>query len=302
MMSFVGNDGYGRTKKSVNAYRNRLGFYLRFCSENRITDLRLGDYDHLLEFVGWLRKQTKRNGKGISDRYVFNIFATLGTFALSLDITVPAKKILPKLGYKKKEVKAHTDRELQSLWASCTLDDELLYKFFLWSMGREQEVAHSEVSDLNFFDNTVHICPKPHRNYRLKSKRNRNGNVGDRYVPIHASLMARLKEYIERKRLREGDLLFPNLDGNVEGHYLRKLQAIVKRAKLPGKWELHKLRKTGATIHYAGGKGVPLATINQWLGHSSLQMTEIYLDVKSTAPAQEHIQYMIGAGGLAAHV
>jgi hypothetical protein len=31
-------------------------------------------------------------------------------------------------------------------------------------------------------------------------------------------------------------------------------------------------------------------------------MTEIYLDVKSTAPAQEHIQYMIGAGGLAAHV
>jgi hypothetical protein len=40
----------------------------------------------------------------------------------------------------------------------------------------------------------------------LKSKRNRNGNVGDRYVPIHASLMARLKEYIERKRLRESDL------------------------------------------------------------------------------------------------
>ena len=122
MMSFVGNDGYGRTKKSVNAYRNRLSFYLRFCAQKRITDLRLGDYDHLMEYVGWLRKQTKRNGKGISDRYVFNIFATLGTFALILDITVPAKKIQPKLGYKKKEIKAHTERELQSLWASCTLD------------------------------------------------------------------------------------------------------------------------------------------------------------------------------------
>jgi len=129
MMSFVGNDGYGRAKKSVNAYRNRLSFYLRFCTEKRVTDLRLGDYDHLMEYVGWLRKQTKRNGKAISDRYVFNIFATLGTFALSLDITVPAKKILPKLGYKKKEVKAHTDRELQLLWASCTPDEELLYKF-----------------------------------------------------------------------------------------------------------------------------------------------------------------------------
>jgi hypothetical protein len=97
------------------------------------------------------------------------------------------------LGYKKKEIKAHTDRELQSLWASYT-PEELLYKFFLWSMGREQEVAHTavSVSDLNFFDNAVPICPKPHRNYRLKSKRNRNANVGDRYFPIHASLMARL--------------------------------------------------------------------------------------------------------------
>jgi hypothetical protein len=45
------------------------------------------------------------------------------------DITVPAKKILPKLGYKKKEIKAHTDRELQSLWASCTLDEESLTCF-----------------------------------------------------------------------------------------------------------------------------------------------------------------------------
>ena len=56
MMSFVGNDGYGRSKKSVNAYRNRLSFYLRFCAEKRITDLRLGDYDHLMDFVGWLRR------------------------------------------------------------------------------------------------------------------------------------------------------------------------------------------------------------------------------------------------------
>jgi hypothetical protein len=28
--AFVGNDGYGAAKKSISAYRNRLGFYLRF--------------------------------------------------------------------------------------------------------------------------------------------------------------------------------------------------------------------------------------------------------------------------------
>ena len=34
MMSFVGNDGYGGNKKSVNAYRNRLSFYLRFRAQS----------------------------------------------------------------------------------------------------------------------------------------------------------------------------------------------------------------------------------------------------------------------------
>jgi hypothetical protein len=47
-------------------------------------------------------------------------------------------------------------------------------------MGREQEVTHPAVSHLNFFDNAVSICSELQRHYRLKSKRNRNANVGDR--------------------------------------------------------------------------------------------------------------------------
>ncbi len=84
MLAFVGQDGYGRAKKSVKAYRNRLGFYLRFCAEahNSSSVESLKDYDHLMQYVGWLRKQKKRNGQTISDRYVYNIFATLGTFAM----------------------------------------------------------------------------------------------------------------------------------------------------------------------------------------------------------------------------
>jgi integrase len=299
--AFVGNDGYGAAKKSISAYRNRLGFYLRFCAEKHVTDVRIGDFDHLMEYVVWLRLQTKRNGQTIGDRYVANIFSTLGTFALTYGITTPNKKVLSRLGYAKKAVKAHTDRELQLIWAAMRPDEELLYKFFLWSLGREQEVGHTEVGDLDFHDNRVHICPKRHRQFRLKSKRNRRGNVGDRYVPFLPSLMSKLKEYIERKGLKEGDLLFPNTEGNVEGHYLRKLQGIGKRGGLPFHLELHQLRKTGATLHYAGGKGIPLATISQWLGHSSLQMTEEYLDVKATAASQDHIQQMIANGLLAAH-
>jgi integrase len=300
--AFVGESGYGTAPRTVKVYRKRLEFYLRFCAEKKITDVRVGDYDHLMEYVGWLRKQTKSNGKKIGDRYTHNIFSTLFTFALSAYDIITPKRVMARLGYAKKIVKAHTDRELQLLWAAMTPDEELIYKFFLWSLARNQEVAHTEVGDLNFTKNTVHVCPKPHRHFRLKSKRNRRDNVGDRYVPLHPRLMKRLKEYIERKGLVDGDLLFPNTQGEPQDHYYRHLQQIAKRAKLPFHVEPHKLRKTGATLHYDNGKGVPLATISQWLGHTSLQQTEEYLDIKATAASQDHIQQMVAGGLMAAHV
>jgi integrase len=152
----------------------------------------------------------------------------------------------------------YPEQELNLLWAAMTPDEELLFKFFLWSMGRDQEVATREVRDLNFDNNTVHFSPKRKRHFRLKSKRSRRGQVGDRYVPLHPELMVKLREYIDRAEKRDDDLLFPAMNGGVEQHFLRQLEAIVKRAglKLREKVELHRFRKTGATLHYNGGKGV----------------------------------------------
>jgi hypothetical protein len=60
-------------------------------------------------------------------------------------------------------------------------------------MGRDQEIATREVRDLDFINDTIHFCPKRQRHFRLKSKHNLRGNVGDRYVPLHPGLMAKLK-------------------------------------------------------------------------------------------------------------
>jgi integrase len=312
--AMVGNDGYGSARNSILAYTRRLELYKEFCAlEDITTTEKLKDVGHLWDYVAWLRQQRKHTGKGkerqrkgerFSDRYVHNIVSTLGTFAMSLDIDVVCKKVVKKLGYAKKEIIAYSGPELNFMWAAMTPDEELLYKFFLWSMGRDQEVATREVRDLDFVNNTVHICPKRNRQFRLKSKRNRRGRVGDRYVPLHPELMARLHEYIERMWKNEDDLLFPAANGGVEQHFLRRLEGIVKRASLrfQHKVELHRFRKTGATLHYNGGKGVPLATLSEWLGHSSLQQTEEYLDVKATAPAQEHIRALVTSGAMAVHI
>jgi site-specific recombinase XerD len=71
-------------------------------------------------------------------------------------------------------------------------------------------------------------------------------------------------------------LIFPNKHGKPEGHFLRRLQNIVENARLTGKWELHKFRKSFATMHHEAG--VSARTLQKWLGHSSLETTLAYLE------------------------
>jgi integrase len=57
---------------------------------------------------------------------------------------------------------------------------------------------------------------------------------------------------------------------------LRQLKALAERAGLPGKFELHKFRKTYATLQHK--QSVDARTIQKRLGHSSLETTLQYLE------------------------
>jgi hypothetical protein len=83
------------------------------------------------------------------------------------------------------------------------------------------------------------------------------------------------------------DLVFPNGDGKPDGHFLRKLKAIAKKAAVESA-ELHRFRKTYAdTLHE---EGVSVNTIRIRLGHESLDVTLAYLKGKDAESdeAQEH--------------
>jgi integrase len=89
--------------------------------------------------------------------------------------------------------------------------------------------------------------------------------------------------------------LFPNALGRPNGHFLRVLKKLAKRAGLNcgecvtkkglscqehpvcDKWELHKFRRTFATIHHESG--VSARTLQAWIGHSSLETTLAYLQI-----------------------
>jgi integrase/recombinase XerD len=127
-----------------------------------------------------------------------------------------------------------------------------------------------------------------------------------RVAPLTTEVCEMLRE---RRKTAKGCRIFQAEGRKPEGHFLRKFKAIAKRAGLncgacktkitDGKFHLrklvdvtcetrpvrekhylHRLRKTAATrwLH----NGINIRKIQSWLGHRSLEVTQLYLDNVST--------------------
>ena len=112
--------------------------------------------------------------------------------------------------------------------------------------------------------------------FRLKGKKKKK-SAKDRFIPIPAKLVWKIKDRMRGRNAQPHDLVFPNGNGRPDGHFLRKLKAIANKAGVDGA-ELHRYRKTYAdTLHE---EGVSVNTIRIRLGHESLDVTLAYLKGK----------------------
>ena len=196
--------------------------------------------------------------------------------------------------------KSATEEELKKIFDACEDDREYtVFYFFLVSASREKEVAFAQWDDLKIIDG------KPH--FRVQSKAGfTTKNHTKRDIQINRELVDRLKEH--RKSVNGSQWIFPNRDGNPDGHFLRKFKKVCYRAGLncgkctcsrsEGRYEktqieksckdysegcekhyLHRLRKTRATFWHE--HGISLRTIQIWLGHADLSTTQKYLGVQN---------------------
>lgn len=284
-----GKSGYGLAPKTVQAYQYRLNFLTRFRPEAHLDEVDTG-------LIRAFRRHLREHPDDLGDRSCFNVMQAVGTF-LAKNSNMAAKPILREMSFPPKPVVPYSDDELTRFFAACDPEERVIFKFFLHSMAREREVAFTEVRDLLFDRNVLHISPKPDKGFRLKGKRSGQAKNG-RKVPLPAVYMAPLREFCRGKAARA--LLFPNPQGGNEGHFLRRCKTIAKRAGLAS-WEqfdLHRWRKTGATRHHESG--VSVRKIQAWLGHESLEVTLDYLGVEDAADA--HSQEQVNSGALAAFV
>ena len=279
--SFKAKTSRGRARRRCG--RTTTGLVSSSISRRKTTWRYLDQIDRkqLLRYVRFLREHES----DLDDRTVHNVFETLNTFLRTRDFFI-AGKILAELDYVEKPPKPYPKPELKALFAAMDDEEKLLYGSFLNSGVRDAEMQNTEYADFNWEKCTLHVQPKPWRHFRLKGKKKKK-SAKDRFIPIPAKLVWKIKDRMRERNAQSHDLVFPNGKGKPDGHFLRRLKAIAKKAGVEGA-ELHRFRKTYAdTLHE---EGVSVNTIRIRPGHESLDVTLAYLKGKDaeSEEAQEH--------------
>src|ERR1700733_8179172 len=221
-------------------------------------------------------------------------------------IDTPSKIVkLPKV--QRTRTKAYNSDELSKLFAVMTPEEYLRYLFFVRTGCREQEIQYATWKDLDVKSLRFTVSGEGKSDVGFLPK-----NHEERHVPLTTELGSLLADH--KKHAVSDRWIFTNVDGKSEGHFLRKFKAIAKRAGLncgqckvairEGRYDnrhevevtcetrpvceehyLHRLRKTAATNWLRSG--FDLMKIKNWLGHKSLEVTQIYLDSEMHVPEKQ---------------
>ena len=285
-----------REPKTYDEYRLVLYKFRDTCSKRHVEEI---GRDDLLEF----RRQLYAIGN--EARTVFNRMGIV----LQLLKLHGIERLLKK-GDKPKFVRnvreMYQPEDLEALFGVCAPDEKVLYLFFLLTGERDKEVRHTAWSDIDFSRCCVRVTSKKQLGFKPKDKE-------EREIPVPSSLLQALRKYKTRQSgSNPNNLVFPTASGKPDKKFENKLKRIANRAGLNcghcvsrhgnkcaegahcGKWFLHKFRHTYATTCLESG--VSVRTLQEWLGHSDLESTMIYLKYVR----RKDIQRLVDSSELAA--
>jgi len=252
----------------------------------------------MIAYVGHMQRE------GSVERTQFNRLQSLHSFlkASGRDNLYP-RKLWPR--YTEKEVSAFSREELSRLFEVADSEDRLVFQFLAFSGLREGELAHATWRDVNFTDKTYTVKQNRNQHFTPKSRRERS-------IPLPDELVDALLE--RRQANLRAHLIFPNKQGKVEGHFLRRLKSVAWRAGLNcgeceddkgwscadhpncSRWQLHTFRRSFATLSHQSGTSA--RTIQRWLGHSDLTTTERYLRAAENSSPEVRAQVNKNSSGL----
>jgi integrase len=244
--------------KTLAAYSTALAYFAESCPKLFLDDV---DRKDLLKFAAFLRDEKEQ-----SPRSCWNKFSNVMTFLKAQGIRgLALKNDWPRFVQEEPEI--YDKEDLETLFAACDDQERLWFEFFLMTGMREQEVMHTEWSDVKLAANTVRVSHKPERGWTPKAYK-------EREIPIPAKLVKTLQAW--KVKANGCPLVFPTAGCKPKMDFLDCLKEVAERADLdPKNFWLHKFRATFAT--WSLWAGVDLRTVQQWLGHSDMESTMRYL-------------------------
>ena len=272
--NYINDISIRKSWKTGSGYKHDIGTFVSSCVKTYMEDLDSGD---VVRYIQHLR------AKGNKERTVHNRVAALRSFCRASGFPAVVKKE-HLVDFTEKKVSPYTREELKAIFSVCDDETRLLYRFFVSTGGREQEVMYACWSDIDFDTCAYTIKAKPDLGWTLKDRE-------ERTIPLPSALIAELKT----RRIANPDarFIFGLPSGKVDGHMLRKFKVAAWQADLNcgfcisrkgktcrsgpycSRYILHTLRKTFAFMH--SESGVSPRTLMEWLGHSDLETTLRYL-------------------------
>lgn len=264
-----------KAKKTYDEYRFVLHLFRDNCPRKDLFALERQD---LLNFKHYLFSL------GNEARTVFNRLGIVQQLLNENGIPPLLKKgDKPKWVRKLREM--YQPDELEALFRACNPDEKIRYLYLLLTGKRNQEVRCTSWDDVDFKRQCVRVSAKKHLDFIPKDKE-------EREIPVPEQLLAALKEYRARQTgPNPHNLLFPTRNGNPDTKLEEKLKGIAYKAGLNcgrchgkhkcsegpycSKWIIHKFRHTFATNSLESGASI--RTLQDWLGHSDLESTMVYL-------------------------
>ena len=142
---------------------------------------------------------------------------------------------------------------------------------------REQEIEFSEWSDIDWQHKTFRVQSKPLLKFKVKDSEQRD-------IPMRSELIDLLKDWRKHRLKSKLILGIGKHHDRPNGHLLRWLQRVGRKARITTDVSTHKMRRTFLTTLLRGG--IDLRTAQAFAGHSDLASTMRYLTPASAKEMQ----------------
>ncbi len=259
--------------------------FFHFLEQNHIDDLDHVNKSHIRAYLAHLgQRRNRRRGGGLSVNYQTSNINALKRFGrylretrkqnLEVDLKLPQEKQTAKT--------ILTQAEIQALYKACSvmdyrwkyamigLRDRAMLGVYYGCGLRRSEAVELDINDIDLTRSLVHV---------RKGKGSK-----ERFVPIGESVKQDFKDWLlvrdeYLKQPGEQAFLLSPRGSRISGNALLvRLKRLVETCGIDKDIGLHTLRHSIATHLLQRGMG--LENVGRFLGHSSLENTQIYTHLK----------------------